>query len=321
MTSDVRSEGTFDGSILAGGNPMSTRRPRAGTAITFVIAAAVLSSVCAARLASPRTIDGLFEQTLPVGGDTLALVVRTGSGRILVSAGEPGVVRVTGRVHGHANRWTPDPPAVVEERVRAIEADPPIAFRGDVLHVGHLDESMHRQVSIDYELTVPANSRVRARTGSGSLRVEGVTGPVEATSGSGRTRVADVARGVTVEMGSGDVELTAVTGDLDVRTGSGSIDVTGSSLTLRAETGSGRIQVEGTSGGAWILDAGSGDVSIDLPDDAGFEVDARTDSGTVRIDRPVPVPDEARRGELRGVVGDGGPRMTLRTGSGDITIR
>lgn len=180
---------------------------------------------------------------------------------------------------------------------------------------------MHRQVVIDYELAVPANSRVRARTGSGSLRVEGVTGPVEATSGSGRTRVADVARGVTVEADSGDVELLAVTGGVDVRTGSGSIDVTGSSMTLRAETGSGRIHVEGTSGGAWILDAGSGDVSIDLPDDAGFEVDARTDSGTVRIHRPVPDPEEMSRGKIRGVVGGGGPRMTLRTGSGDVTIR
>lgn len=297
------------------------RKPRAGTAVTLAMAAAILSSACAARSASPRTIDGLFEQTLPVGDDTLALDVRTGSGRILVSAGEPGVVRVTRRVHGHANRWTPDPPAVVEDRVRTIEADPPIEFHGDVLHVGHLDGSMHRQVSIDYELAVPENSRVRARTGSGSLRVEGVTGPVETTSGSGRTRVADVARGVTVEADSGDVELIAVTGGVDVRTGSGSIDVTGSSMTLRAETGSGRIQVEGTSGGAWILDAGSGDVSIDLPDDAGFEVDARTDSGTVRIHRPVPDPEERGRGELRGVVGGGGPRMTLRTGSGDVTIR
>ena len=301
--------------------PQDPRRQRTGTAVTFAIAAAILSSVCSARSASPQTIEGRFEQTLPVGDDTLALDVRTGSGRILVSAGEPGVVQVTGRVQGHANRWTPDPPAVVEDRVRTIESDPPIALRGDVLRIGHLDSSMRRQVSIDYELVVPANSRVRARTGSGSLRIEGVAGPVEATSGSGRMRVANVAGGVTVEAGSGDVELIAVTGDLDVRTGSGSIDVTGTSLALRAETGSGRIQVEGTSGGAWMLDAGSGDLSVDLPDDAGFEVDARTRSGTVRIDRPVAVPEEARRGELRGVVGDGGPRMTLRTGSGDITIR
>jgi len=300
---------------------MSARRPHAGTAVSFGIAAAILSSACAARFASPRTVDGRFEQTLSVDGDTLVLSVRTGSGRILVSAGKPGIVRVTGRVQGYADRWTPDPPGVVEDRVRTIESDPPIAVHGDVLRVGHLDESMRRQVGIDYELVVPARSRVRARTGSGNLRVEGVTGPVAASTGSGRTRVANVSGGVTVEAGSGDVELTAVTGAVDVRTRSGSIDVTGYDMALRAETGSGRIHVEGTSGGAWELGAGSGDVSIDLPDGAGFEIDARTDSGTVRIHRPVTVPEEMRRGELRGVVGDGGPRMTLRSGSGDVTIR
>ena len=232
---------------------MSARRPQAGTAVSFGIAAAILSSACAARFASPRTVDGRFERTLPAGGETLVLAVRTGSGRILVSAGKPGIVRVTGRVQGYADRWTPDPPGVVEDRVRAIETDPPIAVRGDVLRVGHLDEAMRRQVAVDYELVVPANSRVRARTGSGDLRIEGVAGPVSASTGSGRTRVANVPGGVTVEAGSGDVELTAVTGAVDVRTRAGSIDVTGHDMALRAETGSSRIHVEGTSGGAWVF--------------------------------------------------------------------
>ena len=146
-----------------------------------------------------RTIDGRFERTLAVGGDTLVLDVQTVSGRIEVTAGEPGQARVTGRIRGYADRWTPDGAGVVEDRVRTIEADPPIVLADDVLRVGHLEPPLSRQVGMSYEIVVPANTRVRARTGSGALLVERVAGPVDVGSGSGGTRVSGVAGNVTVE--------------------------------------------------------------------------------------------------------------------------
>ena len=228
----------------------------------------------AATLAA-QTVEGEFERTLAVGGDTLALNIGTGSGRIAVTVGEPGVARIVGHIRGYADRWTPDAPDVVADRVRTIETNPPIVLDGDVLRVGYLDGSLHRQVSISYEMVVPANTRVRARTGSGDVRVDGVTGAVEARTGSG------------------SMELTAVGGG---------------------------IRVEGAPGGGWDLSTGSGGIRIDLPDDAAFELDARTNSGDVRTDHPVVVSDETRQGQLQGTVRGGGPKVTLRTGSGDIAI-
>ena len=154
----------------------------------------------AATLAA-QTVEGEFERTLAVGGDTLALNIGTGSGRIAVTVGEPGVARIVGHIRGYADRWTPDAPDVVADRVRTIETNPPIVLDGDVLRVGYLDGSLHRQVGISYEMVVPANTRVRARTGSGDVRVDGVTGAVEARTGSG------------------SMELTAVGGDVDVQSG------------------------------------------------------------------------------------------------------
>ena len=298
---------------------MSMRKQDARWPAAFAVTGLVLSGACATTLASEK-VEGEFERTLAVGGDTLVLDVRTRSGRITVTAAESGVVRVAGRIRGHANRWTPDSLGVVEDRVRAIEADPPVALAGDVLRVGYLDRSMHRQVGISYEVVVPANTRVRVRTGSGSLRVGGVTGAVEATTGSGSTHVSDVSGDVTVDAGSGSMELTAIGGDVDVQTGSGSIGIAGVETVLRARTGSGTIRVEGSPGGAWDLKTGSGSIRIDLPDDAAFEIDARSRSGTVRSDHPVTVSGELRRGRLRGPVRGGGPRVTVRTGSGGISI-
>ena len=60
-------------------------------------------------------------------------------------------------------------------------------------------------------------------------------------------------------------------------------------------------------------------VLIDVPDDAAFDIDARTRSGAVRSDHPVAV-REMRSGRLQGAVRGGGLEVTLRTGSGSIAI-
>jgi hypothetical protein len=290
-----------------------------GKAAVAAVAAIALSGGCLTTIAS-QPIEGEFERTLAVGSDTFNLDVRTGSGRIDVSAGEPGVARVIGRIRGRAGGWSGGSPADVEDRVRALEADPPVSLDGDVLRVGHLDRSRRRRISISYEVVVPPTSTVHARTGSGTVLVEGVAGAVEARTGSGGTRVADVGGDVTARTGSGSIEITAIGGDVNARTGSGSIRIDGIDAALRARTGSGGIRVEGSPGGGWDLDTGSGRIRIDLPDDAAFEIDARTGSGGVRSDHPVTMDGEARRGRLRGTVRGGGPQVTLRTGSGGITI-
>ena len=298
---------------------MHTTRLGALPAAARAATAAVLWSLCVTTAAS-ETIDGEFERTIAVGGDTLVLDVRTGSGRIAVTAGEPGRVRVSGRIRGYADRWTPDGVAVVADRVRAIASDPPIELTGDFLRVGHLGPSRRRQVGVSYEVVVPANTRVRVRTGSGDVRIDGVGGPVTARIGSGGTRISDVAANATVKAGSGSVEIHAVGGDVDARTGSGAIRVERFAAALRARTGSGPIRVEGTPGGAWHLTSGSGEIEVDLSEDAAFHLDARTRSGAVRSDHPVAV-HEMRRGRLQGEVRGGGPLITLRTASGGIQIQ
>ena len=283
---------------------LSRARRRAQEAARRALVAVAICAVLAASAATlaAQTVEGEFERTLTVGSDSLVLDIRTGSGRIAVTVGETGVARVVGHIRGYADRWTPDAPDVVAQRVRTIEVDPPIVLDGDVLRVGHLDHSQHRQVGISYKLVVPANTRVRARTGSGDVRVAGVTGAVEARTGSG------------------SMELTAIGGDVDIQTGAGPIGIAGLETALRARTGTGRIRVEGEPGCAWDLSTGSGGIRIDLPDDAAFEIDARTHSGDVLTEHPVVARDESRRGQLQGTVRGGGPKVTLRTGSGSIAI-
>ena len=47
------------------------------------------------------------------------------------------------------------------------------------------DRHLSRNISIDYELTVPTETQFNGQTGSGDLSVEGIRGPVDAKTGSG----------------------------------------------------------------------------------------------------------------------------------------
>jgi DUF4097 and DUF4098 domain-containing protein YvlB len=89
---------------------------------------------------------------------------------------------------------------------------------------------------------------------------------------------------------------------------------------MSVRTGSGDISAEGELTGDWTLHAGSGGISVRLPSEAGFDLDAHTSSGEIHTGLPITVQGSIGRGDLRGKVKGGGMRLELRTGSGDITI-
>ena len=85
--------------------------------------------------------------------------------------------------------------------------------------------------------------------------------------------------------GSGDVEMEETgAGDIDLHTGSGNITARGVQGAFRGEAGSGDITAEGTQSGSWEIQTGSGNVHVRLPNNAAFEADISTSSGTVDID-------------------------------------
>ena len=71
-----------------------------------------------------------------------------------------------------------------------MESNPPIQQSGNDVRIGHIDDSeLRHNISISYEVTVPAETQVRIETGSGSQTVEGVRGPLEANAGSGGLKI------------------------------------------------------------------------------------------------------------------------------------
>ncbi len=227
-----------------------------------------------------------------------------------------------------------------EEAVRAIERNPPIGQTGNSIR---LDLPRYDNVAIDYEVTVPPDTRLRAETGSGTHRVRGVRRGVDVSSGSGDVELEDIAGGVRADTGSGNVRGHRVAGPVDVSTGSGDVRLDlAAPGSVRAHTGSGEVEVRGVVGGLaidtgsgnvvaagvprgrWTVETSSGDVAIRAGRQS-YDLDVDTGSGDITVGRPVQMTVQGRvtsgsRDQLAGRVGGGGPLVRVRTGSGDVDI-
>ena len=317
----------------------------------------LLSAALAAGVAPARGLaaEGSFERTLKVTGP-VELEVTTGSGHINVSARDTSAVRIHATIRSSSGWHLSNGDA--ESKVRYLESNPPIEQSGNFIRVGHIsDHSLTRNITINYDVEVPRDTRLRSESGSGSLEIEGIRGPVRAATGSGNLKIEDISDELHAESGSGGVEIREVkghvyastgsgsihaagvgggfvakTGSGDIRleqtspgdgkveSGSGTVELRGLSGALRVQTGSGSITADGDPRGEWNLETGSGNVTVRLPAGAAFRLDAHTSSGRISTQHTITTQGTMRRGELHGQVGQGGFRMELGTGSGNIQI-
>jgi DUF4097 and DUF4098 domain-containing protein YvlB len=109
-------------------------------------------------------------------------------------------------------------------------------------------------------------------------------------------------------------------GDLEVSSSSGGVEVTGVDGAARVSASSGSVYVEGRPAGSWDIHSSSGGVTLRVPSDAAFDLDARVGSGRIVSDHPVTVSGSVGRQRLQGKVRGGGSLVQVRTSSGGIRI-
>ncbi|HXM65760.1 MAG TPA: DUF4097 family beta strand repeat-containing protein [Candidatus Acidoferrum sp.] len=300
------------------------------------ISASILVTLLACTSAIASTPQGTFEKTFQVSGP-VDLEVQTRAGDIIVRSGEAGSVTVRGKIFV-GDRWLS---GNRHADVSDIEQHPPLRQEGNSIHIDNVNA---RNISVDYEITVPADTAVRTHSGSGDQIIEGTHGDVDLQSGSGNMKLARLTGDIHLQTGSGDMRAREIsgpvrggtgsgnieleetgTGDVDLHTGSGNITGQGIQGAFRAEAGSGDISAEGTQSGTWTIKTGSGNVHVRFPANAAFDADISTGSGTLSVHAPITMTVQGRiqetRKEIHGKVRGGGPLLTVRTGSGDIHIQ
>jgi DUF4097 and DUF4098 domain-containing protein YvlB len=294
-----------------------------------------------------------FERSFEVSAPPI-LDVSTIRGKIDVSVGEPGRIVVTGAVTVRVS-W--DVPGNAAELARKIADRPPIERDGVTIRLSApTDAAERRAVTVNYEVKVPAGTEVRTVSDSGATTVRGVSGPVNVRTQSAAIELARLGGTATVTTGSGAVSVEGVagslsvttsssaftgrslrggvrvrtssgaitaavegTGDLDIESGSSAIRLSGIRGALIAATRSGRIMVDGAPTRPWDVSTGSGTVEIALDSGAGFDVEATSRSGSVKVDGDR-VDGTVSKGSVIGTVGTGGPLLRVSSRSGSIRL-
>jgi putative adhesin len=227
--------------------------------------------------------EGRFERTLQVGR---APEVRVDgrSGSIRVAAGAEGNVQVRARIHAYddVDLFSTYTPA---ERVTRLESAPPIVQRGNVIAIGDVDDwALVQHVSIDYEITVPPDTRLNTASRSATQTITAIAGPVAAMSRSGS---------ISIESAGGP---------------------------LRLESRSGDVTIAGEPRGGWEVQTRSGEVELRIPPSAAFDLSVASRSGAIETRRALSLSSRLTGHRLEGRAGTGGPRIDVATRSGSIRV-
>lgn len=184
---------------------------------------------------------------------------------------------------------------------------------------------------------------VRAMTSGGGLSFVRITGPIEGKTAGGRIVVQGCQGELAVETSGGGIEVTGGGGSLKANTAGGSIAVKDFNGPARVMTSGGGLTIENvvgevkgvTSGGSIRstlpqpvpgpvrLETSGGSITLGVSEQAAFELDGSTSGGScsseIALTRQTSSPKD--RNSLRGVFGDGGPSVVLRSSGGGIRIR
>jgi len=253
--------------------------------------------------------DATFDRNLTFNGK-FDLSVSTGSGSITFTRGPANQIHI----HGIVKVNHDGDPAQAQQ----IAANPPIEQQGNAIRIGGHQENLHN-ISISYEIEAPADTALKAATGSGNITDTGVGQDAKLTTGSGNITATGIEGGFKVQTGSGNITIDGTgQGDAKAQTGSGNIDLKGVHGSLQAQTGSGGIKASGTPSSPWKLQTGSGNIEL-ATGNAPVDLDASAGSGSIST-KPATTQTSADKHHLHVQLNGGGPEVRVQTGSGSIRV-
>jgi DUF4097 and DUF4098 domain-containing protein YvlB len=261
--------------------------------------------LAACESVGPQRYSEEVERTFNVG-EAPSLYVDNFGGTITVRTGDAGVIHVIATKR-----------AAQEDHLADIEIE--FADQAGGIVIDTLRPSSPANLSVQFDITAPADTSLDLRTGGGDIDVRGVTADVRVETGGGSVQVQDGAR-VDAHTGGGDIEIRDVTGPIAVNTGGGSIDVRGDATGIDLQTGGGDIAYEGRPQGDSHFETGGGSIDIRVPGDISARVDLSTGGGDVSVDWPVQ--GQVEKADVKGSIGGGdGGTIYAHTGGGDINVR
>jgi hypothetical protein len=272
---------------------MSYRR----TAAVLGLVAALGSGACSIEISGDDVIVR-EERHFTVAGEP-DVRINTFDGSIQVRSWDKNEVLVQIEKHGRDRQDAAALSVMVTQQENQVQVEAAAPAAGT--------NGVGRSRSVSLVVSVPRAAHVTARSGDGSIDVEGVRGRFELHSGDGSLRAA------------------GVKGEVIAQTGDGSIHIDGELTRLRASTQDGAVSVQAAAGSVaetdWEVSSGDGSITLDLPARFDAEVDAQSGDGSISItglaNRSQGDQDNQA---VRGRLGAGGRTLKVRSGDGSIRI-
>jgi hypothetical protein len=157
---------------------------------------------------------------------------------------------------------------------------------------------------------------------SGTLEFRGLAKPLHFESSHSDFRAEQIPGSVTMDLG--DLKMDNVVGPVKFRTQSRDIDASDVTNSLELNVDRGDIEVSASKAPLPKMDIQSrnGNVTLTLPDNAGFDLDGKTGAGEVENDfgSPLETRNDGRSATIKGKVGSG-PQLVVVTDRGTLSIK
>jgi DUF4097 and DUF4098 domain-containing protein YvlB len=195
------------------------------------------------------------------------------------------------------------------------------------------------------EVWVPSRVRLWVKTATAAIDVSGVEGGLDLYVVSGTIDVTGSPRELNAEAIDGDIHIAGSPPWVRAKSASGTVTFQGSSADASFSTVSGPVKVVGGSferakletvtgdigfsgrfekGGAFDFDTHSGAIDIAVPDKTGVSFSIVSIAGKIanNLSKNSPIAGRFGRGEeLTMDASGGGPRVSVRTFKGPVTLR
>ena len=176
-------------------------------------------------------------------------------------------------------------------------------------------------VSFVAEITIPRRFDLDVETGDGDIRIGEVEGDVQLDTGDGDVWIEGVTGArMAFHTGDGDMTVRRLEADeIELRTGDGDLLLERISGALSATTGDGDVELDIERFAGATIRTGDGDVLLTADPSIRAEVDIEGED--LEVSRPFQISGRLSRRHLSGTLNGGGPRLSVRTGDGSVSLR
>lgn len=164
------------------------------------------------------------------------------------------------------------------------------------------------------------SGQVKATTSGGSIELDRVDGDIELNTSGGSIKALEIEGDVYARTSGGSIHASEVSGRVEVRTSGGSIRIRDVGGEVEAKTSGGSISVRFTGAASGRLETSGGSIEVELPDEEGVDLDARTSGGRVVISEDFGISGNVERDRVEAKINGGGKQLELRTSGGNIRV-